>query len=83
MRASTENQSATLPAEDTEDGMCGILDRTMYGTLDASEVWHDCHMEHLERLVRALVCVNDFALLVDEPGVDHVQQVQVKSTTSM
>lgn len=36
-----------LPEEDAEDGMVGILRRSMYGTQDASNIWQSDYMELL------------------------------------
>ena len=32
-----------LPAEDAEDGMCGMLDMSLYGTRDAAQNWEDTY----------------------------------------
>ena len=37
----------TLPDEDAEEGMCGRLNRSMYGTRDAAANWEDKYSSHL------------------------------------
>ena len=37
----------TLPDEDAEEGMCGKLNRSMYGTRDAASNWEDKYSSHL------------------------------------
>ena len=37
----------TLPDEDAEEGMCGKLNRSMYGTRDAAANWEDKYSSHL------------------------------------
>ena len=37
----------TLPDEDSEKGMCGRLNRSMYGTRDAESNWEDKYSSHL------------------------------------
>ena len=34
-----------LPNEDAEEGMCGKLDKSMYGTRDASKNWEEEYCE--------------------------------------
>ena len=34
-----------LPSEDAEEGMCGKLDKSMYGTRDASQNWEEEYSE--------------------------------------
>ena len=36
-----------LPAEDAESGKCGLLQRSMYGTQDASAIWQDDYLQLL------------------------------------
>ena len=36
-----------LPAEDMEEGMCGMLDMSLYGTCDAAQNWEDTYSEWL------------------------------------
>ena len=36
-----------LPAEDSEEGMCGKLDKAMYGTRDAAQNWEEEYSETL------------------------------------
>ena len=40
----------TLPDEDAEEGMCGRLNRSMYGTRDAAANWEDKYSSHLESM---------------------------------
>ena len=40
----------TLPDEDAEEGMCGRLNRSMYGTRDAAVNWEDKYSSHLESM---------------------------------
>ena len=37
-----------LPKEDFEDGKCGVLKKTMYGTRDAAQSWE---MEYIEMMI--------------------------------
>ena len=37
----------TLPDEDAEEGKCGKLNRSMYGTRDAASTWKDKYSLHL------------------------------------
>ena len=39
----------TLPQGDEEEGMCALLQRTMYGTQDASHVWQSDYSELLKK----------------------------------
>ena len=39
-----------LPAEDQEDGMCGLLHRCLYGTRDAAACWEACYTKALASL---------------------------------
>ena len=39
-----------LPEEDKEEGMCGRLEKSMYGTRDAAQNWE---LEHTELLLGA------------------------------
>ena len=34
----------TLPEEDSEEGMCGLLLKSLYGTRDAAQNWGDTYM---------------------------------------
>ena len=36
-----------LPAEDSEEGMCGELDKAMYGTRDAAQNWEHEYCEFM------------------------------------
>ena len=80
----------TLPSDDTVDGMCGIFQRAMYGTRDASQAWHDHHMEQSARgfsagvgspiffLQRgAIDSTNhgDDSVTADRAGIYYVQQL--------
>ena len=38
----------TLPEEEYESGFCGKLERTMYGTQDASHIWQEDYSANLE-----------------------------------
>ena len=33
-----------LPEEDAQEGMCGLLGKSMYGTRDAAQNWGQCYM---------------------------------------
>ena len=50
-----------LPAEDSEEGMCGKLNKAMYGTRDAAQNWEYAYIEWLESIAfrrgRASPCV--------------------------
>ena len=35
-----------LPEGDKEEGMCGILNRSLYGTRDASHIWQSDYVNH-------------------------------------
>ena len=37
-----------LPTEDQEEGMCGLLEQSMYGTRDAAQNWANTYMEFME-----------------------------------
>ena len=39
-----------LPEEDKEPGMCGKLQKSMYGTRDAAQNWEDCYVEFITSL---------------------------------
>ena len=39
-----------LPGEDAEEGMCGKLDKSMYGTRDAAQNWEETYVEFMESL---------------------------------
>ena len=36
-----------LPPEDTEEGMCGRLDKSLYGTRDAAQNWEAAYTEFM------------------------------------
>ena len=37
-----------LPAEDHVEGMCGLLNRCLYGTRDAAACWEACYTKALQ-----------------------------------
>ena len=39
----------TLPEGDEEEGCCTLLKRTMYGTQDASNIWCETWIKHLNK----------------------------------
>ena len=39
-----------LPAEDQEEGMCGMLEQSMYGTRDAAQNWANAYMEFMKSI---------------------------------
>ena len=39
-----------LPEEDSEEGMCGRLNKAMYGTRDAAQNWEAAYAEFMETL---------------------------------
>ena len=39
-----------LPAEDYEEGMCGKLEKSMYGTRDAAQNWEKAYNEFMESI---------------------------------
>ena len=39
-----------LPAEDYEEGMCGKLNKAMYGTRDAAQNWEHWYIEFIESI---------------------------------
>ena len=39
-----------LPAEDYEEGMCGKLEKSMYGTRDAAQNWEAAYCEFMEKI---------------------------------
>ena len=47
---SRRNVFVTLPEEDHEDGMCGELLKSMYGTRDAAQNWESAYTELLESI---------------------------------
>eukprot|EP00969_Alexandrium_andersonii_P133793 5917110-Alexandrium_andersonii.AAC.1 len=34
-----------LPPEDAEEGMCGVLRKSMYGARDAAQNWEECYRD--------------------------------------
>ena len=38
-----------LPPEDSEEGMCGLLVKAMYGTRDAAQNWEWEYIEFMDR----------------------------------
>ncbi len=87
----------TIPEEDRDESdtepMVGRLERSMYGTQDASNIWqHDyvklCEengyafgkanfatMYHEEDEARGLVHGDDFILLADDDGIEHMDKI--------
>ena len=47
---STSLAYGQLPEEDAEPGMCGMLNKYMYGTRDAARRWEETYTEHLLNL---------------------------------
>ena len=39
-----------LPEEDCEEGMCGLLLMSLYGTRDAAQNWEACYVEFMESI---------------------------------
>ena len=39
-----------LPTEDHEEGMCGRLGKSMYGTRDAAQNWSDTYVRFMEKI---------------------------------
>ena len=71
-----------LPEEDQEEGMCGMLQKSMYGTRDAAMNWERTYTEFLEsvgfRQGRATPCAfmhTERDLRVVAHGVSHVKEL--------
>ena len=39
-----------MPEEDNEEGMCGKLNKAMYGTRDAAQNWENAYAEFMESI---------------------------------
>ena len=46
----TRDVYVELPEEDYEEGMCGKLNKSMYGTRDAAQNWEVAHTEFMNSI---------------------------------